>query len=75
MEITLSTIFFGVVLYILPLVALISAGGLCIFKPALARTKIGISRTADGFALAVASVIPLINIIVVLMYLHYKTFK
>lgn len=75
MDIAFSTIFFGILLYVIPAIALLSAGGLCIFKPGMARAKIGISRTADGFLLAVTSIIPLINIIIILLYLHYKTFK
>lgn len=62
-------------LYILPMVAMIVASGMCIFSPAKARAVIGFSRAKDGYILVFLSVVPVINVIVVTLYLHYRTIK
>lgn len=62
-------------LYALPMLSLLVASGMCIFSPAKARDLIGFSRAKDGYLLVAISVMPIINIIVVTLYLHYRTFK
>lgn len=63
------------ILYILPMIILLGASWMCIFNPSNARKLIGFSRAKDGYMLVVLSVMPLINVIVVTIYLHYRTFK
>lgn len=62
-------------MYIIPMIALIVASGMCILAPAVARRMIGFSRLKDGYMLLILSVMPIINLVVLGFYLHYRTFK